>query len=193
MIEYRPIEDADIPTIVRLYAENLNDGQAYADLIQRSWEAGEYFGLCAVEDGVLQGFMSMRPGIAFTYPHPEIEAELAELVGEEPVANCDALIVLPVSRHNGLAHKLAKKVREILLEQGYRYYLAEIWIYPDGTAPAKNTFESVGKVVFERRCDMFYRDLAQYGMSCPVCGPDCICGAWVEVMDMKEPAPAQAQ
>ena len=94
------------------------------------------------------------------------------------------MLVLPGYRHKGIAHELASRVHTLLLQLGYTYLLAETWIYPDGFIPAKPLFESLGKVVWQRRFDGFYRDLKKYDMRCPICGENCICGALIELMEL---------
>jgi GNAT superfamily N-acetyltransferase len=184
MIVYRPIRESDIPQIIELYARYLNGGQSIADSIRAAWADGSYLGYIAIEDGSTLGCMTVRRGIEFTYPHPELEAELAAFTKGKRVAYCDALIVLPGHRGEGAAHVLSTRVRELLVQMSIDYFLAEIWIYPDGHAPAQNVFESIGTILWKRRIDGFYRDLARYGLNCPVCGADCVCGAWVEVMEL---------
>ena len=184
MIEYRPVEDADIPRIIELYAQYLNSGQYYADLIRTSWDKGSYHGYVAAEEGEIAAFLTIRPGIDFTYPHPELEAELSAFVQGKAVANCDAMLVLPEHRRKGLAHELAVRIHTLLLRLGYAYFLAENWIYPDGIIPARSLFESLGKIVWQRRIDGFYRDLKKYDMSCPICGEKCVCGALIDLMEL---------
>ena len=184
MIEYRPIRSADIPQITALYAQYLNSGESISESIRAAWRDGSYMGFAAHEEGKLLGFVTVRRGIVFTYPHPELESELAEVTKGMRTAYCDALVVLPDRRREGTAHVLCAKVRDLLLQISIDHFLAEVWIYPDGTAPAQQAFETVGKVVWKRRIDGFYRDLARYGMSCPVCGTDCVCGAWIELMEL---------
>ncbi len=182
MIEYQPLQAADIPVITDLYAEYLNSGGEIADIISSSWENGSYVGCTAKEDGEIVGFLTVRMGIAFTYPHPELEAELAEFVQEKPIAMCDSLLVLPSYRNQGIAHSLAERTRELLKRLNVVYFLTETWIYPDGSVPAKNTLESMGDVVWQRWIDHFYVDLERYGMCCPVCGTHCVCGALVDIL-----------
>ena len=182
MIEYHPIKAADIPQIKELYATYLNSGDFITEQISKAWEDGTYMGCAAKENDRLIGFLTARPGICFTYPHPELEAELADYVSDRRVAMCDAILVLPEYRRDGLAHVMAKKVREQLIQMGYDIFLEEIWIYPDGRSPAKKILESMGTLIWQRRCDGFYREMEQYGMRCPICGDRCECGAWVNLL-----------
>ncbi len=184
MIEYRPIKRADIPRIIELYEQYLNSGASISEQIRTFWEDGSYMGYMAVSGSKPVGLMTVRQGIAFTYPHPELEAELDWIVQGKRIANCDALLVMPEYRKTGIAHAMAAHVRELLQRISYDYFLAEIWIYPDGQAPGKSTLESVGDLIWQRRIDGFYRDLADYGMSCPLCGERCVCGAWIDLMEL---------
>ena len=184
MLRYREIRACDIPQIVELFALYLNSGESISQSIRDAWASGDFMGYTALADGKIAGFLTLRDGIVFTYPHPELEEEIAGFAEGRKIGYCDALLVLPEHRANGVAEKLAEKSRKLLLSRGYELMMAEIWIYPDGHAPAKTVFESMGKPVLQKRVDGFYRDLAAYGMGCPVCGEHCVCGAWVEVMEL---------
>ncbi len=185
MIEYRPIRGSDIPQIIDYFMQHLNSGQSIADSIQALWDAGDYHGYIALEDGGILGFMTICPGIAFTYPHPALEAELAEAVGKKKVAYCDALLVLPGHRNEGVASELASRVQGLLRQMKFDCLLAEAWIYPDGRVPAKPVYESLGKVIWQRKIDGFYRDQDKYGLSCPICGEKCVCSAWIELIEIR--------
>ena len=184
MIEYRPIKRADIPVIIELYERYLNSGEAISKQIRNCWEEGSYMGCLATSGRKIVGLMTVRRGIAFTYPHPELEAELEWIVHGKRIANCDALLVMPEYRNAGIAHSMANNVRELLQKISCDYFLAEIWIYPDGEAPGKSTLESAGKLIWQKRMDDFYKDLSNYGMKCPLCGDHCVCGAWIDLMEL---------
>ena len=192
MIEYRPIKGSDIPRIIALFSEFLSTGQPISDSIRALWKQGLYKGYAAVEDGEMLGFMTVSSGIAFTYPHPELEAELAGIVQGETVAYCDALLVLPGHRNRGVAHELASRCRGMLRRRNVAYLLVEIWIYPDGRIPGKPVYDTIGKLVWQKRIDGFYKDMERYGMSCPICGRNCVCGAWVELLQIEYPEKKRA-
>ncbi len=185
MIEYHPIEEGDLPEIISLYTTHLNSGDSFADTIREAWEQGVYAGYKAVgEDGKIGGLMTLREGVVFTYPHPALERELDKFLAGRSTYCCDALLVLPDYRKEGIAHYLATKSRELLRGMGVECFLSEIWLYPNGGPPATETFESMGKVIWQKRIPMFYSELARYGMGCPICGAECVCGAWVDVMEL---------
>ncbi|MBO4429655.1 MAG: GNAT family N-acetyltransferase [Clostridia bacterium] len=184
MIHYRELTAGDVGEVTRLYSEFLNGGEYISRSIKKAWDNGEYMGYIAEKDGKIAGFFTMREGIVFTYPHPDIEEELAALTKGKKVAYCDALLVLPEYREHGTGDTLAIKSSKLLKERGFDCMMAEIWIYPDGRSPAKPVFEIMGKPIFTKRVDGFYRDLKKYKMSCPVCGENCVCGAWVEIIEL---------
>ncbi len=185
MIEYREIQEKDIPLIIELYNIYLNSGESIAETIRSAWEGGNYSGYIAFSGKEPAGFFTINEGISFTYPHPELEADLKEFCSGKKTGYADAILVLPEYRLDGIAEKLSEKAVPLLLNLGYDYFLAEIWIYPDGTSPAKPVFESMGDVIWQKRVDGFYDELEKYNMECPICGKHCICGAWVEIMDLR--------
>lgn len=185
MIEYFDIAEKDIPQIMELYARYLNSGESYGNSIRRAWEDGNFFGYTALSEGRMAGVLAMREGIEFTYPHPALLEELLVFSAGKRIGFCDALLILPKYRHAGVGHRLAEQSRRLLIRMGFDYFMSEIWIYPDGRSPAKEVFETMGEVIWTRRFPGFYRDLSAYGMGCPICGADCVCGAWVEVMDVR--------
>ena len=185
MMEVREIAQEDIPQIVALYAKYLTSGESISQTIQKAWNEGDYGGYIAFSDGKTAGFMTVREGIEFTYPHPALEEELAAFVKDKRIVFCDALLILPDYRNEGVAHLLAADTRKLLIQKGFDYFLAEIWIYPDDRSPAKEVFETMGRIVWQKRIDGFYSQFPSYGMSCPICGDNCVCGAWVDVMELE--------
>lgn len=186
MIDFREIKTGDVDEVMSLYSKYLNSGDAISRSIEKAWKNGEYMGYVAETDGKIAGIFTMREGIVFTYPHPDIEKELAVVTKGKKVAYCDALLVLPEYREHGTGDALAEKSAALLKARGYDCMMAEIWIYPDGRAPAKPVFEIMGKPTYVKRVDGFYKDLEKYEMSCPVCGKHCVCGAWVEIIELQE-------
>lgn len=181
MLTYEEITAQDLPTITQLYAKHLTAGQSLADGTYAAWERGDCFGTKAVEDGEIAGFFSVRKGLEFTYPHPELEAEVMSFVGARRLYVVDGMLVLPDYRGRGVASRL---VAETLprLKRVADLVLVEIWVYPDGSSPGKKAQEKLGEVVFRKLEPMFYREFPRYGMRCPICGESCVCGAWIDVI-----------
>ena len=68
---------------------------------------------------------------------------------------------------------------------GAKYFLGEFWIYPYKTLPAMYLVPADGlNLVYEQRVERFYRDLPRYGMSCPICGAECKCGALIRLFSL---------
>ena len=185
-MEFSAITREDLPELVRLYQEYLNGGDYIDQEARRAFDAGLYFGVKGVEDGRVAGMLGFRKELELTYPHPELEAELMEVIGRRRFCSVDCLLVLPEFRHRGLAHELAASAREELARHEMEVVQAEVWIYPDGESPAKEPLETLGEVFWQRREDRFYPKLKDYGMTCPLCGDRCRCGAWIDLMRVEK-------
>ena len=184
-MEYRPLTDRDIPLITKLYAQWLNGGQIIGDDIRDAWKRDAYFGSIAWIEDRVAGIFTMREGLQFTYPHPDLEAELRALAGEQKIYTSDALLVLPEFRTEGIAHHLIRHTIEQLRRRTPGLVMTEIWIYPDGRCPAREPLETIGTLIYRRRVPLFYKDLSRYGITCPICGTRCVCGAWVELAEVR--------
>ncbi|MCR5421691.1 MAG: GNAT family N-acetyltransferase [Lachnospiraceae bacterium] len=182
MIEYEKINVEDKEEIIRLYEGYLNEGKSVGNLINLYFEKGQYYGYKAINDDDMVGCFTFVKGIEFTYPQPELEKELCKVTRGERVETVDTLVVLPKYRRAGIAKELALRNLEGLQERGTNIYVVEIWIYPDGSIPARKIYESMGEVVYSKKIPDFYKDLYKYGLKCPICGKLCKCGALVEAI-----------
>ena len=182
---YKPITKDDIGRIIDLTMQHLTYGNYIAEEISRSAEKGNYYGVIALEDGEVVGFNAVKRGIEFTLPHLELEAEIAKLVPDELVFNGDTLYVDSRYRRRGIGREMTLIARDQILALGGRYFLGELWVYPDGSIPASSSNQCYGETVLERLVPLFYRDLPRYGMCCPICGEDCRCGAVVRLTRLK--------
>ncbi len=185
-MEYSALTREDLPELVRLYKQYLNGGDFIEQEAVRAFDSGIYFGVKAEENGQIAGLLGFREELELTYPHPALEEELLGVLGAHRFCSVDCLLVLPEYRGHGLSHGLALRGRQELLDRGIELVQAEIWIYPDGQSPAREPLETLGEVFWQRREDRFYPKLKEYGMTCPLCGEDCRCGAWIDVMNVNE-------
>ena len=184
-MEYLPITKDDIRPIIDLTVEHLTHGDYIVNEISRAAEAGNYYGIKAVEDGVLAGFNTYKRGIEFTLPHPELSELIRDLAPEEYVFNGDSFYVDSRFRRRGVGRELTFLARDDMLSRGGRYFLGELWVHPDGIIPASTPNSFYGETVFERFVPLFYKDLSRYGMCCPICGEDCRCSAVVRLARFK--------
>ena len=181
-----PIEIEDAENVADIYEKYLNSGAAIREHIRADISMKKYVGYKAVEDGKIVGIMSGRPGIDFTYPHPELEEEIKNSFPGEEIFSNESILILPEYRNHGLARELSRKMVRKIYEKGYRLLLAELWIYPDGSVPAAEITDHWGQLVYEKRKELFYDQLEQYGMECPLCGSHCICGAMIRLFRLTE-------
>ena len=185
MIHYEPIAKEDIDMIADLTAEHLTHGDYVLNEIRTSAKTENYYGVKAMEDGKLVGYLTFKRGIEFTLPHPELTEEIVQISSGEYVFTGDAISVDSNFRRRGVARELTLRARDQMLALGGRYFLGELWVHPDGSVPARTPTEYYGETVFEEYVPFFYRDLPRYGMCCPICGEDCRCGALMRLVRLK--------
>ena len=177
-------ENSDIDELLELYRKHLNDGEKLLSSMRKACERGLYFGSKAVEDNVIKGIFTFQRDIVFTYPHPDIMERVMKAVENRETVTVDSLLVLPEMRGQGIARSLSERNKELLRKNGNELVLAESWIYPDGRAPSLDIYENMGKVIFKEEVPMFYSDSNKYGISCPICGEHCKCGANILLIDI---------
>ena len=180
MLTFEPITTEDLPRITELYSTYLTEGQSLSDGTYTAWERGGCFGVKAVDRGEIAGFFSVRPGLDMTYPHPALEREVREIAAGRKLYTVDGMLVLPGYRGEGLASRLVDATIPEL-RRHTELVLIEIWIYPDGSSPGKAPQERLGEIIYSKKVPMFYRELPRYGMRCPFCGAECVCGAYIEL------------
>ncbi|MBR6326504.1 MAG: hypothetical protein IKR61_06825 [Lachnospiraceae bacterium] len=186
MITYKDIEAEDLDSVIRLYCKYLNDGEEIVKHVRSAFTERDFIGICAYDGDKMVGFYAAQDGVHFSYPHPELEREMLDDVGIDDVYTADSLVVVPEYRGQGIPYYMTEYIRKKLVANSVEYILLEAWIYPDGDAPACRSIDKMGTVVFERRVPMFYKDLAKYGMTCPLCGENCTCGALVQLIRVRE-------
>lgn len=185
MITYSSIEEKDINQIIALYEAYLNSGGYIRDAMRTEFHTDNYLGMKACDGDKLVGFFVGQEGVGFTYPHPELESEIRELAGDRKLYTPDGLLVLETYRERGIAGELVRRMKEALLCKKVELALVELWIYPDGSIPARKPLMRIGKTVYQKKLPLFYKDLKKYGIKCPICGDGCRCGALIELLEVK--------
>ncbi len=185
MVTYSDIEEKDLPQIIDLYESYLNSGRYIRDSIREKFYKKDYPGVKACDSGEIVGFITWQEGIGFTYPHPELEEEIARIAGERRIYTLDGILLLEEYRSIGISEEMARRSRDMLMKRRVELALAEQWIYPDNvTIPARESLRGVGKAIYEKRVPMFYSELKKYRIRCPLCGSDCKCGALIELLEI---------
>lgn len=188
MLMYMPPDLADADAITALYEEHLNAGDSVRDYVRTGLEDEGYLGVKCVdqETGAMVGILSARPGIEFTYPHPELEERIRSRWGTRGVYTADMLIVDPAYRGKGVANEMMGCLREGLCEKRVVCMVLEAWIRSqEHDIPAQGAFQHLGEGEVLAVDHAFYKDLARYQMTCPECGAHCRCGAVISVIDLR--------
>ena len=189
MLVYQKPELSDEDAITEMYETYLNDGPGIRAYIRKGLENEGLVGIKCVDTdtGRLVGIIASRPGLEFTYPHPELEAEITARWGSKGVYSSDVMIVDPNYRHRGVARELSLRLREGLLSRNAVCIVMELWIRPDGEIPALHPVNFLGEPTVITISRDFYKDLGKYGLTCPECGTDCRCGAMIAAIDFRRP------
>ena len=182
MIEVTALEIENVGQVVPIYEKYIDGGSFVREGLYESFAAPGFIGYQALADGEMVGFFTGSSLLEFTVPHPELEKEILEITGGEELFVVSSMLVLPAYRHYGIAHRFCEQVRQDLKEKGVRYFLAEIWIFPDGSIPSQHVYEEIGEIVYQKRVDGFYTEGYKYGVVCAVCGEHCKCGALLTLM-----------
>ncbi len=184
-MEYVDFEINDIDELVLYYGKYLNDGDELLSFIKDAAGKETYFGSKAVENGKTAGFFTFQEGVCFTCPHESLTEKIHALTDGEKTVTVDTLLVLPEMRFKGIAGNLRKRNAFLLKERGISFVLAESWVYPDGRVPSFKVYEDMGSIIYDELFPMFYKDLDKYGISCPICGKVCRCGARILLIDVR--------
>ena len=184
MVEYIELTASDLPELIEFYERYLNSGDYVRKNITDAFERGEYFGMRAVCDGVSAGYFTFVEGFALTYPHPEVESDMIPVLKDRRHVTVDSLMVVQEYRKKGIGHGLCEKVKEQLYSRGFHVFAVEIWVYPDGSSPGRSIYEKMGHSIYKKVIPGFYSEAFKYGISCPVCGQNCRCGACMEVIEI---------
>lgn len=192
MYGYSPMTRDDLRDAVMFYETYLNAGACVKRRLGRWLGDGAYAGyVCRGADGSTAGMASALPGVHFTTPHPRARRAVLKRCADGPVYTLDMIAVAGDQRHNGISRALADRLVPDLIGRGARYLAMELWILPDGRIPAEAAFfPRWGETVYLEDFSRFYEDLPRYGMTCPLCGGDCACGARVRVIRLPEAIPA---
>ncbi len=182
MIKYSKITKEDREPLTVFYEKYLNSGELIRQSIQIQFEKNAYFGYKAEDAGNGIAYFAFQEGFAMTCPHEELQREVTEILGNSRYATVDALMVDDKYRGCGIAKQLAERCKYELIRRKTDHFVVEIWVYPDGTSPARGIYESMGNIVYSRYVEGFYRDIARMGIGCPICGKKCVCSAVLEVI-----------
>ncbi len=185
-MEYSRITSDDIPQIIDYTQRFLTNGEEIREEIELSVEEGNYFGIKATDGKEIVGFLTIKKGVQFTVPHPGLEREIRRITNPGCVYYVDGIWVSEDYRHHGISCGLVKRTGSFVKQLGGDYIFIEEWIYPDGHIPVKDVISKWGTPVYEKEVPLFYKDMKKYGMTCPICGSNCKCGALIRLYSVKD-------
>lgn len=180
-MEYSGITSDDIPQIIDYTQKYLTNGEEIREEIELSVFENNYYGTKATEGEELIGFLTIKRGVQFTVPHPYLEREIRRVTKGGHVYFVDGIWVSEDYRHHGICSSLVTKTGRLVKELGGDYIFIEEWVYPNGHIPVKDAISVWGNPIYEKDVPLFYKDMKKYGMTCPICGKDCKCGALIRL------------
>lgn len=177
MIRYEKITESDLDEMISFYQRYLNSGAYMKEQLQREVQRKDFRGYKAVEQETIVGLCFGKDELELTYPHEELENYILDAARGHIVHYVDAMMTDERYRNRGISTGMVKAYKEELMKDGYDATFGEIWIYPDGRMPSHLPMTGFGKAFWEYKQPLFYKDLEMYGITCPLCGAHCICGA----------------
>lgn len=185
MITYSNIEENDLEEMIALYESYLNRGTYIRDSLKKEFCNDEYLGFKVCDDGRMIGFHTGQGGICFTYPHPALEEEIRNFVGDKKIYTLGGILLLEEYRGKGIAGQMMDLMKRALIDKGVELVLVEMWVHPDGTVAAEKLVAELGTAVYRKKVPLFYKELGKFDIECPLCGVDCVCGALVKIFEMR--------
>lgn len=193
MLVYQKLERNDETAVTEMYETYLNAGASIRGYIRDGLGAEGFVGFKCVDtdSGRLAGMISARPGVAFTCGHPELVELVRRRWGGEGLYTGDMLAVDPAYRRRGVGRELAVRLREGLLQKHAACMVMELWLRcRDGDVPALHPLQNAWKdfnIITLTIVRDFYKNLADYGLTCPECGASCKCGALIAALELHDP------
>lgn len=177
------IETYDRPKIQALFEHHLNSGPGIDAYFDTLFGVKKRVGLKGTQDGRIIAAFLCSEGAGFTVPHPDLLERVLAITGREPVYTVDMIYTEPVHRRSGIQSMFSTLVIEELTARGVRWLLFEHWIKTGRTEPdfrmLRTDYIDLGSF------SDYYREIKNHGISCPICGALCSCGAKIILYKIK--------
>lgn len=190
MLVYKDPVPGDEDAITEMYETYLNAGPAIREQVHEQLLDPMFVGVKCVdtERENMVGILCAHPGIHFTCAHPELVRVIEKRWGTKGIYTGDMLVVDPAYRGHGVASRMATELRQKMKARGAVCMVMEQWLRSkEKDVPAMNPMRDAGDPILIAVDQRFYRNLSQYGLTCPECGEDCQCGAVISVIDFQVP------
>lgn len=183
MISFRKILPTDYNLVLQWYQRYLNSGEYIAETLYKDMTNEEYVGFVMEDKENCVGIISAKPNISFTYPKKELEEEIMNHIGSRRIFTLDSIVIDEKFRGRHLSCTLGKLLIDALKGIGVELLLVEYWILVNGDIPADRFLKKFTKQIYSKKIPMFYDQLNDYNIECPICGKQCVCGAEVLVLE----------
>lgn len=174
----------DLEEVFYLYTAYLNYGGGVRPHLNAVLQNPSTIAFKSTDDaGGITGVAIYTAGISLSGGHTALHQKIAELTRDAVVYTGDALFVAEAARNRRLAHRLnqlakAEMRARVAAQSATGYVLHELWVHPDGNAPARRVVQSVYGISMDLGvCENFYVDFDRYGYLCPICKKNCVCSA----------------
>ncbi len=185
MLLYSEVNESDFEQMLILYERFLNAGENIAPYLREGISDSSYAGVKCMDGERMIGVFSARPGVDFTCGHEDIAEKIRRRWRSYRLFTADMLAVLPEYRGLGVARRLAEGLRASLKARGCERLVIEEWRRSiEGDVPVSGVLKYIGPHTTLGVYPDFYRDSAEYGVTCPECGPHCRCGALVCILEI---------
>ena len=187
MLVFSEVKKTDFGYMLDLYERFLNTGEGIARHLNESANAPGYLGVKCMDGDVIVGVITAEPGVKFTCGHEDIAAEIQARWRGKSIYTGDMLVVLPEYRGRGIARRLSENWRELLRSGGCEILVIEGWHRSrEDDVPMSGILKYMGKYTTFGEYPDFYSESERYGVVCPECGANCLCGARICVIEIDQ-------
>lgn len=187
MFHYKKVEALDIPDMIKLYKIYLNDGEIIDEQITKDFYTDGFIGIkCVDEHNKMIGVVSAFPGVEFTCGHEALVEEIKALYKGHCIYTTEMIVVIPEFRHLNIGEQMINHFHVALDRTKADYFITELWKEPSGRVPGRLITNILGGEVKHYSIPLFYEALASYGLTCPICGDTCVCGAEISIIDLHQ-------
>lgn len=171
------IEKTDIDEVEKLHSLYLNYGEGVRPHLEKVISDDNSICLKYVKKNQIIGIIMANKGIYLSGGHFDICKQISDMVKGEITYTGDALLILKEYRGREILKELFSELCVKLKEKSAKYFLSELWRYPDNKVPAYNGLQNFKNSFFIGTYKNFYKGFYKNGYICPLCGKNCICSA----------------
>ena len=183
-LRYRLAATEDREEVMKIAEAELNSGfgsEKYMDGIFAGL-GRETLGIVALDGAKIAGFAFLERGMSLSGGRTDFFDEIRRDIGDEEIWTGAATAVLPEYQGFKVGAALYIYTLSALEDIGAKHLLLEIWVRPDGFQPSEPHLHIARDYTEYGLVPDFYKESADEGYICPVCGKDCKCSARIAVV-----------